>query len=75
MGATVSQLVRHASRPHAGGLPTGLQHLLGGDPVDHGVGQLVADCIDMGLGTTTTEPVGEASLDNLVDDLLDGRGA
>ena len=28
----------------------------------------------MGLGTTTTEPVGEAPLDHLVDDLLDGRG-
>ena len=63
----------HAGVGQVRRLALGVEDLLGGDPVDDRVGDLVAHRGDVGLLAGTVEPVGEALLDDVVDDALHRR--
>ena len=75
VGAAVGELVGQPGGAECAGLALGLEGLLGGDAVDDRLGDLVADRVDVGLLAVAREPVGEALLDDLVDDGLHRRRA
>ncbi len=75
MDAAVGQLVGHAGGRRGSPPCAVLEQLLDSDPVQDGVGDLVANRVDVALLAATVEPVRQTVPDDLVDDVLDGRGA